>query len=134
MKYLYKQIEGFKTRTYHIDKTIGVIPDEIKDDILEVDNETYHNLHDRKLMWQNGSLVDNPDYERYLAEMKAMRQVHTKEKRIKELKQLLADSDFRAIKYAEGYYSEEEFAPYKAQRQEWRDEINRLEEELNSNQ
>lgn len=134
MKYLFKQNEGFKTHTYHIDKTIGVIPNDVKDDILEVDNETYHNLHDRKLMWQNGSLVDNPDYEQYLAEMKAMRQVHTKEKRIKELKQLLAGSDYRAIKYAEGYYTKEEYAQYKAQRQEWRDEINRLEEELNSNQ
>lgn len=50
--------------------------------------------------------------------------------RISELKQLLADTDYRAIKYAEGYYTEEEYAPYKALRQSYRDEINNLEQEL----
>ena len=50
--------------------------------------------------------------------------------RISELKKLLADSDYRAIKYAEGEYSEEQYAPYKAQRQAYRQEINQLEEEL----
>ena len=50
--------------------------------------------------------------------------------RIIELKKLLADSDYRAIKYAEGEYSEEQYAPYKAQRQAYRQEINQLEEEL----
>ena len=52
--------------------------------------------------------------------------------RIKELKKLLTDSDYKAIKYAEGQITEEEFAPIKAQRQAWRDEINQLEEELSS--
>ena len=52
--------------------------------------------------------------------------------RIDELKRLLQDSDYRAIKYAEGLYTEEEYAPYKAQRKAYRDEINQLEEELNS--
>ena len=52
------------------------------------------------------------------------------EKRIYELKQLLKDSDYRAIKYAEGLYTEEEYQPYKEQRQAYRDEINALEQEL----
>ena len=50
--------------------------------------------------------------------------------RVAELKRNLADTDYRAIKYAEGQYTEEEYAPYKAQRQEWRDEINELEKKL----
>lgn len=53
-----------------------------------------------------------------------------KKSRISELKQLLADTDYRAIKYAEGYYTEEYYAPYKALRQSYRDEINQLELEL----
>ncbi len=53
-----------------------------------------------------------------------------KKKRIDELKTLLANSDYRAIKYAEGIYTEEQYAPYKAERQAYRDEINRLQEEL----
>lgn len=47
--------------------------------------------------------------------------------RIAKLKQLLADSDYKAIKYAEGAISEAEYTITKAQRQAWRDEINTLE-------
>ena len=50
--------------------------------------------------------------------------------RIAELKQLLTQTDYRAIKYAEGLYTEEEYAQYKYIRQGYRDEINTLEEEL----
>ena len=52
------------------------------------------------------------------------------EKRINELKQLLKETDYRAIKYAEGCYTEEEYKPYKEQRQAYRDEINELEATL----
>lgn len=48
--------------------------------------------------------------------------------RIEELKALLAESDYKAIKYAEGWLTGDEYAFTKAQRQEWRDEINRLEQ------
>lgn len=51
-------------------------------------------------------------------------------KRIAELKRNLANTDYQAIKYAEGLLREEEYAPIKAQRQSWRDEINRLEKEI----
>lgn len=46
--------------------------------------------------------------------------------RIEELKQLLSDTDYQAIKYAEGWISDEDYAPIKEQRQEWRNEINEL--------
>lgn len=49
---------------------------------------------------------------------------------IDKLKYQLAETDYRAIKYAEGQYTEEEYAPYKAQRQAWRDEINKLEKSI----
>lgn len=52
--------------------------------------------------------------------------------RISELKKLLADSDYRAIKYAEGQYTFQEYQPYLLQRKAWRDEINQLEIELNN--
>ena len=50
--------------------------------------------------------------------------------RINELKQLLKETDYRAIKYAEGCYTDEEYQVYKEQRQAYRDEINELEAEL----
>ena len=46
---------------------------------------------------------------------------------IKELKQKLADTDYQAIKFAEGELTESEYAPTKAQRKAWRDRINELE-------
>lgn len=50
--------------------------------------------------------------------------------RIAELKSKLSKTDYQAIKYAEGQLTEEEYAPIKAQRQLWRDEINQLELEV----
>lgn len=50
--------------------------------------------------------------------------------RIFELKTLLKETDYRAIKYAEGQYTFQEYQPYLIQRKSWRDEINRLEAEI----
>ena len=49
------------------------------------------------------------------------------EKRICELKKLLFNTDYQAIKYAEGELTAEEFEPIKEQRRQWRAEINELE-------
>lgn len=46
---------------------------------------------------------------------------------IMKLKGNLMETDYKAIKYAEGLISVEDYAPIKAQRQAWRDEINELE-------
>lgn len=45
------------------------------------------------------------------------------------LKEQLAESDYKAIKYAEGWISAEDYAPIKAERQALRDQINELEGE-----
>ena len=46
---------------------------------------------------------------------------------ILNLKSQLQSTDYKAIKYSEGWLSEEEYAETKAERQRIRDEINRLE-------
>lgn len=51
-------------------------------------------------------------------------------KQIYDLKQKLTQTDYKAIKYSEGLLTDKEYAEVKAQRQAWRDEINRLEEKL----
>ena len=51
------------------------------------------------------------------------------EAQINELKEKLRETDYKAIKYAEGLISEEDYAVIKKQRQEWRDKINELESE-----
>lgn len=64
-----------------------------------------------------------PYTQKELAKMQA-------EKRIAELKQLLKDSDYRAIKYAEGMYSEDDYRPYRELRNSYRKEINELEAQI----
>lgn len=49
------------------------------------------------------------------------------EREIAELKANLSETDYQAIKYAEGVISIDEYAPMKEQRQVWRDRINALE-------
>lgn len=51
-------------------------------------------------------------------------------KQIQELKQKLSDTDYKAIKYSEGWITEKDYAEVKQQRENWRSAINKLEEEL----
>jgi hypothetical protein len=48
------------------------------------------------------------------------------EREIATLKRKLADTDYQAIKYAEGVMSASEYAPIKQQREDWRYRINYL--------
>ena len=50
--------------------------------------------------------------------------------RITAFKQLLAATDYKALKYAEGFTTAADYAPIKARRQAWREEINLLEAEM----
>lgn len=50
--------------------------------------------------------------------------------RIYELKAMLSESDYKAIKFAEGELSAEEYEPTRLERREWRLEINAIEAEL----
>lgn len=49
---------------------------------------------------------------------------------INAYKQLLTLTDYEAIKYSEGWISEDEYADTKAKRQYYRNMINELQEEL----
>ena len=48
--------------------------------------------------------------------------------RIMELKRLLTETDYKAVKYAEGEYTVEEYEPTKTARAGWRAEINVLQD------
>lgn len=76
----------------------------------------------------NGKLVkDSKSLENY---KKKMEQVLIIESNIRELKRLLAESDYKLYKFMDGALSEEEYAPIRQQRQSYRDSINILEAEL----
>ena len=57
-------------------------------------------------------------------------QIKLIEWKIRKLKQKLAETDYKAIKFAEGELTEEEYAPIREERRAWRDEINAMEAEL----
>lgn len=52
------------------------------------------------------------------------------ESEIAGLKQILASSDYKALKFAEGQISEKDYEETKQERQSLRDKINELEAEL----
>lgn len=56
----------------------------------------------------------------------ALLEKYEKEDRVEELKRLLAETDYIAAKIAEGAATITEYAEMIAQRQAWREEINRL--------
>ena len=60
----------------------------------------------------------------------AYKPVRIRRLRISELKTLLDESDYKAIKYAEGLISEADYEPIKSERQRYREEINQLESEI----
>ena len=60
----------------------------------------------------------------------ANKPVRIRRLRISELKILLDESDYKAIKYAEGLIPEADYEPIKSERQRYRDEINQLESEI----
>lgn len=47
--------------------------------------------------------------------------------KINALKQLLAQTDYQALKFSDGAMGEDEYAPTRQQRAEWRAQINELE-------
>ena len=51
-------------------------------------------------------------------------------RQLNKLKQQLSDTDYKSIKYMEGYISEEGYSSVKQQRQSWRDEINSFEQQI----
>lgn len=51
------------------------------------------------------------------------------EEELKSFKEMLANTDYKAIKYAEGWYTEEAYLPIKEEREYWRNNIRKLEKE-----
>jgi hypothetical protein len=100
--------------------------------------EQYH--YETVAEYSNGGkdikkVVDIP-YQPYIPEHEEYEQIQVyipytqkeiNKRRIAELKQCLANTDYQAIKHFEGYLTDYEYEPIKAQRQAWRDEINELE-------
>lgn len=75
----------------------------------------------------NGSVYEEPvqPTEEELEKIKLQEQMTT-------LKQDLSNTDYQAIKYAEGWFTDEEYSPIKAMRENIREKIRDLESQLNN--
>ena len=93
------------------------------DNSIETIKSFPSNFESKKFIYDklNDEILENPNYIENRAEIEAQ---------IKDYKELLSASDYKALKYMEGYLTEDEYAETKAQRQEWRNKINELEEML----
>ena len=89
---------------------------------LEIENPYSIRLGFDKFI--DGELIK--DEEAYQADLEMKR----KFSEIRKLKENLSKTDYKLFKYLEGELSIEEYQSIKTQRQEWRDRINQLEEEL----
>lgn len=88
-------------------------------EVIDVEGKPFVPAHTER----EDILVYIPYTEAELKRMKA-------EDEISELKMKLLQTDYQAIKYAEGMFTLSEYAPIREQRQAWRDRINELESEI----
>lgn len=89
--------------------------------VIDVEGKPYIPAH----IEREEILIYIPYTEDELAKMAAEREIY-------ELKQKLRDTDYQAIKFAEGELPEDEYADMRAQRRAWRDRINELEAAISS--
>lgn len=93
---------------------------------IEATQEMIDGLDNRTLCWDDGKLVEYKKTKEDLT-VEARQKIQDEVGRIKSL---LSGTDYKAIKYAEGELSEEDFSPIREQRREWRNQINELEKLL----
>ena len=111
-----------------------------KPDTIELTDDEFAQIGVTK-RFENGVLIDIPQAEletmrlaqlEYEQQLQRQAEIDEVQRKISEIKAKLSQTDYQAIKYAEGFISETDYAPMKALRQEYREEINRLEAELAS--
>lgn len=101
------------------------------DGCIEATQEMIDGLNNHTLCWQNGKLVEYTKSAEEIAEEEAEKKRREVNAEILALKQKLSATDYQAIKFAEGELTADEYAPTKAERKAWREEINQLELLLN---
>lgn len=103
------------------------LPDE--DGFIEVTQEMLDGLDNYTLCWENGEIVPNPNAEEDKKNAISI-SFPTQKPEIMFLKLKLSETDYQAIKFAEGELTAEEYEPVKQQRRAWRERINELEKLL----
>ena len=102
------------------------IPFDINQPYIEIDDDEIIHLNIDKI--SKGKLVKNKTKYNKLKNIQL--QISNIECEISSYKRLLSETDYKVIKYMEGVLSDDEYNPLKDERQQWRNSINELEEQL----
>lgn len=124
MKYVYSKGGEFCASTFSGSAEIA-----LSNGYKEVNDEMYTKLLNREAHWVNEELVKRKKPQSEIDAEEEARRIAEIDAEILVLKTSLSETDYKAIKYAEGWITSEEYAETKAQRQVWRDRINELEAE-----
>lgn len=107
-----------------------VIPFSKTEFIVSVSNKGVEVTPEQYNALKNGTMQFNDSLTAIVVVRESELILRQKSTRIAELKGFLSSTDYQSHKHADGAMTEEEFAPIKAQRQAWRDEINALETDI----
>lgn len=124
MKLVYSKGDEFCSSTFIGDKEIA-----LKNGYKAIKDEMYEKLLNREAHWVNEELVPREKPQSEIDEEKEAKRIAAIDAEIAELMALLSESDYKAIKFAEGWITPAEYEETKAQRQAWRNRINELEAE-----
>lgn len=109
-----------------------------KPDTIELTDEEFAQIGVTK-RFENGVLIDIPQAEletmrlaqlEYEQQLQKQAEIDEVQRKINETKAKLSQTDYQAIKYAEGFISEVDYAPIKQVRQSYRNKINELEVQI----
>ncbi len=95
----------------------------------EVYNGRFIEVNGMKLLSPSESVLEAAGYHKAVPHQPTEAEVAEMERvaEIEQLKEQLSATDYKAIKHTEGWLTADEYAPIKAQRQQWRERINELE-------
>ena len=137
---LVKFNEGFDTSIYQGLTKDGVeqIPDEIKNDLIQVDEKTYQKLINHEIMWNNGVLVPNPDFLAYQICQEKINKMEQYEKELNQIQRWFKDNDWKVNKIVIGEWEKTDsrwldYISERAKKRARQDELTSLIVELNKN-
>ena len=116
-----------KTLYLHVDGSTNIILSvfsvRLDPYLIEVEVEDTLQIHVGEDKFINGEIVclHNEERAHHLEELNT---------ELIQLRHKLSETDYLAIKFAEGEMTEEEFAPHREERRNWRARINEIEKEL----
>ena len=101
-------------------KITNIITYPLNKNLITIDIDNLSDIRVGYDYFINNQIIKNETYELDMQLAEINRQ-------ISECKEKLTQSDYKALKYLEGFISEDDYKPIKEERQKYRDKINSLE-------